>query len=91
MAEDPSACTADSWSFWALYLRPVLLRGRFEKETYYKHFVKLIKLLCLCLQFEMTKEELSEVREGFKDWVATFEWLVIITSFYIQKTNLTFF
>ena len=29
MAEDSSACTADSWSFWALFLGPVLLKGHF--------------------------------------------------------------
>ena len=56
----------------------MLLRGRFQKAIYYKHFVKLIKLLHLCLQFEMTKEELTEVREGFQDWVETFERFVII-------------
>ena len=61
VAKDPLACTADSWSFLALYLGPVLLRGHFQKEIYYKHFVKLIKLLCLCLQFEMTKKELAKV------------------------------
>lgn len=73
VAEDGSACTADSWSFWALYLGPVLLKGCFQKEIYYKHFVKLIKLLRLCLQFEITSEECSEIREGFQDWVETFE------------------
>lgn len=73
VAQDASACTADSWSFWALYLGPVLLKGRFSKEVYYKHFVKLIKLLRLCLQFELSKDELSEIREGFQDWVNTFE------------------
>ncbi|KAF8955921.1 hypothetical protein BDZ97DRAFT_1854368 [Flammula alnicola] len=73
VAEDASACTADSWSFWALYLGPVLLRGRFKKEIYYKHFVKLIKLLNICLQFEITKDEIVEVRVGFQEWVTTFE------------------
>jgi len=85
VAEDSSACTADSWSFWALYLGPVLLRGRFQKEIYYKHFVKLIKLLRLCLQFEMTKEELTEVREGFQDWVETFERSVIISQLHTNN------
>ena len=85
MAEDSSACTADSWSFWALYLGPVLLRGCFQKEIYYKHFVKLIKLLHLCLQFEMTKEELTEVQEGFQDWVETFEWSIIISQLHTNN------
>ena len=73
IALDASACTADSWSFWALYLGPVLLKGRFSNERYYKHFVKLIKVLRICLQFEITKDEVSEIREGFQDWVQTFE------------------
>jgi hypothetical protein len=73
VAEDASACTADSWSFWALYLGPVLLKGRFRKDLYYKHFVKLVKLLRLCLQFEITTEECSVIREGFQDWVESFE------------------
>ena len=73
IAEDMSACTADSWSFWALYLGPVLLRGRFSKDAYYKHFVLLIKLLRTCLQFEISRDELSEIREGFQDWVKTYE------------------
>ena len=73
IAEDTSACTADSWSFWALYLGPVLLRGRFSKEAYYKHFVSLIKLLRKCLQFELTRDELTEIREGFQDWVKMYE------------------
>jgi hypothetical protein len=73
IAQDASASTADSWSFWTLYLGPVLLRGRFLKEGYYKHFVSLIKLLRICLQFEITKTELTEIREGFQDWVKTYE------------------
>ena len=73
IAEDASACTADSWSFWALYLGPVLLRGRFSKDTYYKHFVRLIKLLRICLQFEISRDELLEIREGFQDWVKSYE------------------
>jgi len=76
VAEDVSACTADSWSFWALYLGPVLLKGRFQRQKYYDHFVKLIKLLNACLQFEMLREEISEIREGFQEWVETFEKLV---------------
>jgi hypothetical protein len=73
IADDGMAGTADSWSFWALYLGPVLLKGRFSKEAYYKHFIKLIQLLRLCLQFEILKDELSEIREGFRDWVKTYE------------------
>ena len=74
IAEDMSACMADSWSFWALCLGPVLLRGRFSKDVYYKHFIVFIKLLRKCLQFEISRDELSEIRDGFQYWVKTFEW-----------------
>jgi hypothetical protein len=65
--------TAETWSFWALYLAPVLLRGRFRRPVYYHHFVKLIKLLQLCMQFEITLEDLDEIRSGFCEWVEKYE------------------
>ena len=73
VAQDKSGCTADMWSFWTLYLGPILLRNRFRKSTYYKHFVKLVTLLNICLQFEITNEEIEMVREGFIKWVQEYE------------------
>ena len=87
VAEDAYACTADSWSFWALYLGPILLKGRFRKEIYYKHFIELIKLLRLCLQFEITKEECWEIRNGFQKWVLTYERYGIIFFPNVQRTD----
>jgi hypothetical protein len=63
----------DMWSFWTLYLGPILLRNRFQNPTYYKHFVKLVTLLNICLQFEITNEEIGTVREGFIKWVQEYE------------------
>ena len=57
IAQDNSQINADSWSFWSLYLKLVLLRGRFKSPRYYTHFVDLVKLFTLCLRFEITKEE----------------------------------
>lgn len=73
VAQDKSQINADSWSFWALYLGPVLLRGRFKSPRYYIHFVDLIKLITLCLQFEITNEEIAQIRVGFRKWVETYE------------------
>ena len=69
VAQDKSQISADSWSFWTLYLRPVLLRGQFTSPRYYTHFVELVKLITLCLQFKITKEEIAQVRVGFQKWV----------------------
>ena len=82
IADDATGSTADSWSFWVLYLGPVLLKGCFSKYVYYKHFVRLIKLLRICLQFEISKEELLEIKEGFRNWVKTYERSVL---FYLQQ------
>ncbi|EPS98274.1 hypothetical protein FOMPIDRAFT_1126871 [Fomitopsis schrenkii] len=71
--KDKSACTADSWSLWTLYIGPVLLARRFKKRKYYDHFVALVKLLNLCLQFEMSDDDIEEVRVGFIDWVQAYE------------------
>ena len=71
IAEDKSVCTADSWSFWALYLGPVLLKNRFLNHTYYNHFICLIKLINLCLQFEISTEDIAKIHAGFIKWVSS--------------------
>ena len=73
VAQDKSGCTTDMWSFWTLYLGPTLLRNHFQKSTYYKHFIKLVTLLNICLQFEISNEEIEMVQEGFIKWVQEYE------------------
>lgn len=73
IASDKTYCTADMWSFWALYLGPVLLQRRFARQEYYDHFIKLVKLLNLCLQFSISRDEINDVRTGFQDWVTEYE------------------
>ena len=53
------------WSFWTLYLGPILLRRCFRRPKYYTHFIHLVHLLNICLQFEITDDEIEEVRMGF--------------------------
>lgn len=71
--EDRAYLTADMWSFWALYLGPVLLHRKFKHEKYYEHFIKLISLLNACLSFEFSPEKIETIREGFVSWVETYE------------------
>ncbi len=56
-----NAGTADAWSVWTLYIAPVLLRRRFRHIRYYKHFVDLVELLQLCLQFELSQDHIAHV------------------------------
>ncbi|KAJ8456982.1 hypothetical protein ONZ45_g18499 [Pleurotus djamor] len=55
------------------YIGPVLLQRKFRKEIYYTHFVELVRLVRLCLQFEISSEEIDEIREGFSNWVLKYE------------------
>jgi len=67
------ACSAESWSFWTLYLGPVLLAHKFQNSKYYKHFVDLVKLLHICLQFNISDDEIETLRTGFIAWVESYE------------------
>lgn len=54
VADEKSASTADTWSFWLMYLGPVLLAKKFQCRVYCDHFVKLAKLVRTCVQYEIT-------------------------------------
>lgn len=70
---DRSNVSAEMWSMWTLYIGPVLLRRRFKKPKYFRHFVRLVRLLHICLQFEITAEEIDQLDRGFQEWVQDFE------------------
>jgi hypothetical protein len=67
------ACTANTWSFWLLFLGPVLMQKRFRKKVYFQHFVELSRLVHLCIQFELQKDDIRTIRRGFQDWVMKYE------------------
>lgn len=73
IAGDRSGCTADSWSFWTLYLGPVLLQRKFTAGKYYDHFIELVKLLNICLQFDLSRDDLHTLQVGFQTWVEVYE------------------
>ena len=70
---DRSTFTADNYSFWALYIGPILLRHTFNHPCYYDHFVQLVRLLHICLKFEYTSADVKYIRDGFVEWVETYE------------------
>ncbi|KAJ2924111.1 hypothetical protein H1R20_g12985, partial [Candolleomyces eurysporus] len=71
--EERSQMTADNWSFWIQYLGPIFLERAFTNQSFYRHFVDLVKLMNLCLQFEITKDDIQRIREGFQAWVTEYE------------------
>ncbi|KAL1709322.1 hypothetical protein EV121DRAFT_195203 [Schizophyllum commune] len=72
-AEPKGAATADTWSFWLLYLGPVHLTKCFRRKEFYTHFVRLAELVNECLLFQSSRQQVGEIREGFIEWVNVFE------------------
>lgn len=73
IATERGRYTADMWSFWTLYLGPALLHRKFKHAKYYAYFVELVRLLNICLQYELSADDIETLRVGFRDWVLTFE------------------
>lgn len=65
--------TCEKYCIWTLHLAPILLRGQFKRTRYYDHFIDLVRLLKLCLEYEITEEEIDEVEKGFQKWVRNYE------------------
>ncbi|KIY61190.1 hypothetical protein CYLTODRAFT_433611 [Cylindrobasidium torrendii FP15055 ss-10] len=73
VADDKQATTADSWSFWMLYIAPIVLENKFRRKVYYDHFIELVKLVQICLKFSLSSDDIERLRTGFKDWVVAYE------------------
>ena len=56
-----------------MHLAPILLRNRFSRRRYYDHFLKLVRLIHKCISFELKRNEVNEIRQGFQDWVLEYE------------------
>lgn len=77
VASDKISWTAETRSFWTLYLAPVLLKDRFRHHKYYDHFIELVRLIHLCLQFEITDSDIQDLQDGFARWVKRYEEYVL--------------
>lgn len=73
IAEERSHFIAETWALWGQYVAPVLLRRRFKNPVYYTHFVKLVALLNMCLQFRISPAEIDKLEIGLAQWVKEFE------------------
>ncbi|KAF7773523.1 hypothetical protein Agabi119p4_5690 [Agaricus bisporus var. burnettii] len=68
-----SQMTSEMYSNWTLFIAPIVLRGRFCQPKYYQHFMKLVGLLKMCLEFEISGEMLDVIDQGFQAWVEDYE------------------
>ena len=73
LAAEKSHMTCEKYSVWTLYLAPALLKGRFKEQRFYRHFLRLVELLNLCLEFELLHHQVNELNEGFRSWVIQYE------------------
>jgi len=71
--KDGSYFISSTWSVWPLFITPTVLRGRFPEEHYYKHFCSLVRILNLCLQFQISDEEINEIELGIRQWVVDYK------------------
>ena len=67
--EKGSYMSADMWSFWVQFLAPVLLQRSFKDPECYEHFIDLVNLFNLCLQRNISAEDVHIISIGFTDWV----------------------
>jgi Transposase family tnp2 len=65
--------SAEMYANWTLFIAPIVLRGRFKRPCYYKHFLQLVELLKLCLALEISETMLNRIEEGFRLWVEEYE------------------
>ena len=70
---------------WSLFIAPTVLRGRFPKDHYFVHFCSLVRILNLCLQFEISEEEIGEIELGIHEWVVNYERCVL--SFCLRRNE----
>ncbi|PSR75102.1 hypothetical protein PHLCEN_2v9325 [Hermanssonia centrifuga] len=80
IAESRATFTAESYAFWFMYLAPYLLSGRLA-NPYYKHFLDLVHIMKITLQFEITTEQIDELERLIIAWVGDYE------RFYYQYDN----
>jgi hypothetical protein len=80
---------AETHSIWTLYIAPTLLKGRFVHRKYYKHFMELVRLLTLCLEFEITQDQVNDLESGFQSWVQKYERYVFLVARRTPSDRLT--
>ena len=72
-----------------LYLGPVLLSKQFQRRVYFDHFIELVKLIRICIQFKISTVEISILREGFQNWVLKYEQKILLMGFQVQSHHVS--
>ncbi|KAF8680006.1 Transposase family tnp2 [Rhizoctonia solani] len=70
--QDISLYKAKGYSFWMLYLAPILLKGRLPSK-YYQHVLDLCEIIELCLRYSIKQAQIDYLEEKIQNWVADYE------------------
>ena len=89
IANDVSNFTAESWSFWFMYIAPIVLKDRFPKKKYYRHMCAFANIMKTTIRYEITHKEIDELEERIVRWVEKYEKYVVY--FLMQWQQLTRF
>lgn len=73
IAQDHSMFTVESWSFWFMYVAPIILQGRFQHEKYYNHLCMLVDIMKMTLKYEITHVEIDKLERAIIKWVELYE------------------
>ena len=73
LAEDSSYFTAEGWAFWFMYLAPILLQGRFQKNSYYDHLCEAADIMKTCIKFSLKCTEIDDLEVRIAHWVKKYE------------------
>ncbi|KAG8961242.1 hypothetical protein FRC05_006265 [Tulasnella sp. 425] len=73
IAEDRTFFTAEAYVVWFTLYAPILLRNRFSRPKYYKHFSLLINIINRLLSFVSTRAERDILRADIVKWYEEYE------------------
>ena len=73
LSRDCYQTSAESTLLFTTLVAPALLCQQFKHPKYYHHFIKLVQLINLCLDFEIACEHIQNICQGFAHWVTEYE------------------
>ncbi|QRW10586.1 Transposase family Tnp2 protein [Ceratobasidium sp. AG-Ba] len=70
--KDMGLYKAEAFSFWFMYLAPILLQGVLG-PPYYEHFLAMREIFIWCLDISITPEDIDALDLMIRDWVQEYE------------------
>ncbi|KAF7343660.1 hypothetical protein MSAN_01987300 [Mycena sanguinolenta] len=73
LAKGGSQVSAEMYSIWTQFIGPTRLRHVFKDIKYYDHFILLVQIINICLQFSITRVQIQWLRDKIPLWVQDYE------------------